>query len=111
MTKSNRRQRFSNDLFSIDDLTTLTKEQKEEVLMWFARKLWVLLEEGSGNPDYYGKAYDPLLIEGNIAHSYVFDFQDGGRHHDFENLSDLEKMLMQEGIDTIQLLIGFNEVK
>ena len=35
------------------------------------------------------KVYDPLTIEGNIAHSYVMDLRDGGRHHPFDTLEQL----------------------
>ena len=93
-----------NDIFSINDID-VSDEIKKNILEWFARKLWILLEEGSGEPDYYHKSYDPLTIEGNIAHSYVFDFRDGGRHHPFKNLSELEEMLMEEGINSIKSLL------
>jgi 3-dehydroquinate synthetase len=95
----------SNNYFTIDDLP-LSRQDKEIVLAWFARKLWVLLEEGSGDPDYYHKSYDPLSIEGNTAHSYVFSLRDGGRHHNFETLEDLEKMLIDEGITRIKGLVA-----
>lgn len=85
----------------IEDLP-FSDEAKRMILEWFAYKLWVLLEEGSGEPDYYCKAYDPLIIEGNIAHSYVFDLEGGGRHHPFKDLKHLEKMLMNESISRIQ---------
>ena len=91
---------------SIENETYLTHEQKEKVLEWFAKKLWVLLEEGSGESDYYGKSYDPLEINGNIAHSYVFDLRDGGRQHPFKNLEELEIMLMEYGIKQISALIN-----
>ena len=29
-------------------------------------------EEGGGDPDWHHKSYDPLVIEDNTAHSYVF---------------------------------------
>jgi hypothetical protein len=90
-----------NQIYNIDDLP-LTDDQKERVLEWFAHKLWVILEEGRGDADYTGKMYDPLVIEGNIAHSYVFDLEDGGRHHPFSNLQHLEKMLVDEGIKQVQ---------
>lgn len=95
---------ISNPYFTLSDLG-LIKEQEEAVLMWFARKLWVILEEGSGEPDYYCKVYDPLLISGNLAYSYVFNFEDGGRHHPFESLEQLEEMLVKEGIVRVKELI------
>jgi hypothetical protein len=94
----------TNKFFSIDDLP-FSNEAKCMVLEWFARKLWVLLEEGSGDSDYYCKGYDPLVIEGNTAHSYVFDMEDGGRHHPFKDLEHLEKMLMDEGIKRINAMV------
>lgn len=76
------------------------------VLEWFANKIWVGLEEGSGFPDYGGKSYDPLTIEmrtdgGGIAHSYVFNFHDGGRHHSFDSLDNLEEWLLEELINGV----------
>lgn len=75
--------------------------QRARVLEWFARKFWVATEEGSGEPEYHSKSYDPLTIElasngGGTAHSYVFDFHDGGRHHYFDSLDQLEDWLMEE---------------
>lgn len=96
---------IENNIYDIDDLIGFTPEQKAEVLVWFARKLYILIEEGSGEPDYYHKMYDPLTIENNTAHSYVFDFEDGGRHHPFKNLLELEKMLMDEGIKRIREMV------
>ena len=95
---------MTNTFFSIDDLS-LTREEKCNVLEWFARKLWVLLEEGSNEPEWHHKSYDPLTIEGGIAHSYVFDLEDGGRHHAFKNLAHLERMLTDEGIRRIREMI------
>ncbi len=95
---------FGNNYFSIDELP-LTQAQKECVLEWLARKLWVIYEESSGEPDYYGKSYDPLVIEGDTAHSYVFNLWDGGRHHVFENLKQLEDGLIKETIENLQGLI------
>ena len=98
---------IKNDIYDINDLD-FTEEQKAQVLVWFARKMYVLIEEGSSEPDYYGKSYDPLTIDmdNKIGHSYVFDLEDGGRHHSFKNLEHLEKMLMDEGIKRIKELIA-----
>lgn len=97
----------TNHMFTLDDLP-LDDMQKVLVLEWFARKLWVMLEEGGGEPDYYGKGYDPLVIdlEGKEAHSYVFDLDDGGRHHPFESLLELEEKLKQEGIKRIKEMLA-----
>lgn len=90
-----------SEYYSIDDLP-LTEEQKMMVLVWFARKLWILIEEGSGDPEYYCKSYDPLSFWDGKAHSYVFDLEDGGRHHEYGSLEHLENMLMSEGINEIK---------
>jgi len=85
-----------NSFYTINDLP-LAEEQKRYVLEWYARKLWEIAEEGIyGDGDYYGKHYDPLVIEGNIAHSYVFDLGDGGRHHPFDTLAELEAALTKD---------------
>lgn len=95
-----------NRFFSLDDLP-FNDDEKVLVLEWFARKLWVILEEGSGDSDYYGKIYDPLVIdlEEREAHSYVFELGDGGRHHSFETLAELEMRLEQEGIERIKEML------
>lgn len=52
-----------------------------------------------------GKSYDPMLIEGNTAHSYAFDMKDGGRHHDlskYKNVGDILQTLLDETILTIK---------
>lgn len=87
-----------NEYFTINDLP-LTEEQKKSVLEWFARKLWVIDVEGiAQDGDYYGKSYDPLVIdtEEKIAHSYVFSLGGGYRHHPYNDLKHVEKMLMDE---------------
>jgi len=98
-----------NPFFSIDDLP-LTNDQKEMVLEWFARKLWKIVEDGIyGDGGYYGKSYDPLVIECNTAHSYVFNLSEsghGGRHHEFETLKQLEDRLMREVLTDAKALCG-----
>lgn len=86
--------------------------QRAAVLEWFADKLWVAQEEGSRNRDYGGKSYDPLSIElrpdgGGIAHSYVFNLRDGGRHHSFDSLNSLEEMLVDEAIGVVRWAVGW----
>lgn len=83
-----------NGFYSIDDLD-LNDDQKEQVLEYLAQKYWGLLKD-LGLQDGHCKTYDPLLIEGNTAHSYVFDMEDGGRHHSFKGYAHLEKMLTDE---------------
>jgi hypothetical protein len=82
-----------NGLRSINDLD-LDAEQKEQVLEWFAWKIWDAGEYAYGEDAYYGKSYDPLVIEGLTAHSYVMDLDSGGRHHPFTDLADLERQMV-----------------
>lgn len=79
-----------NPFYEIDELP-FTDDQKEMVLEWLAQKIWRTFDE-----EGHCKTYDPLLIEGDVAHSYVFNFDDGGRHHSFKDYAHLEKMLEQE---------------
>jgi len=51
--------------------------------------------------DGHCKAYDPLTIENNTAHSYVFNLQDGGRHHPFESLEQLRIDILSETVNLI----------
>lgn len=83
---------FGNPYDSVDDLP-LSPAQKECVLEWYAKKVC-----HTANPDECccGKSYDPLTIEGHTAHSYAFDFKDGGRHHPFGSLAELEGWLDDE---------------
>lgn len=90
------------------DLKTLhlTPQQYAGVLEWYACKMFGAAMAAELD-DGYCKSYDPLTIEigsnGVVAHSYVFDFHDGGRHHRFESLDALE-----EGLDK-QLLLYMKE--
>lgn len=91
---------------TLDDLA-LDSLQRAQVLEWFAFKVWVAMNEGAGYADYSGKSYDPLSIElepygGGTAHSYVFDFKDGGRHHPFGSLAQLEAWLTDEAIQAVR---------
>lgn len=85
---------FTNEMYSIDDLP-LNREQKEYVLEYLARKYIDVISHICGESPC-AKMYDPLVIEGNTAHSYAFDFLDGGRHHKFETLEQLETWLTDE---------------
>lgn len=77
--------------FTDIDALPFTDDQKEMVLEWFAQVLWQGLDEPG-----HCKSYDPLVIEGNTAHSYVMNLDDGGRHHSFESLHDLEQKMIDE---------------
>ena len=84
----------------------LTRLEKEAVLELFAMHLWKILEKGSGDPGWYHKSYDPLVIEGNEAHSYVFSLSEqGGRHHEFDSLEELEGRLVEDAIAVFRWLI------
>lgn len=78
----------------IEDLP-LTYHQKLAVLEHIARILQDIKNAAIGDSPCC-KSYDPLLIEGNTAHSYVYDLADGGRHHKFKSLNDLERMMIDE---------------
>jgi hypothetical protein len=80
------------------------------LLEWFAWKMWIAREEGSGAPEYYGKSYDPLAIEissdgSGVAHSYTFNLNTGGRHHPFESLGELEGLLAKELVGIVEWAI------
>ncbi len=83
----------------------LDEQGKKTALEYAANILYNVLCK-SGIMEYGTKAYDPLTIEGQIAHSYVFDFEDGGRHHPFRDLEHLEAMLIDEGKKAIQRAMG-----
>ena len=85
---------------TIDDLP-LSELQKRCVLEWLAWKAWNVLIE-LGIEDGYGKSYDPLVIEADKCHSYIFDLGDGGRHHDYGTLREIEEKLMKEVVEEIK---------
>jgi len=89
-----------NPYRTIDNLP-LSEMQRRCVLEWFAWKIWEMLME-LGIEDGYGKLYDPLVIDENECHSYVFDLGDGGRHHSYKTLAELEKRLKREMIEKIR---------
>lgn len=55
-----------------------------------------------GDGDEHCKMYDPLTIVGKTAHSYIFDLEDGGRHHKFKDLNQLREMILKETIERIK---------
>ena len=55
------------------------------------------------------KMYDPLTIIGQVAHSYVFNLKDGGRHHSFESIESLIGLMRDETIENINNFIEDNE--
>jgi hypothetical protein len=89
-----------NEYQSIDDLP-FTPEQKMMVLAWFAEKLYEI-ELVALDADGTRKVYDPLSFWDGLAHSYVFDLEDGGRHHEYDSLGHLEAMLINEIVELIR---------
>lgn len=59
--------------------------------------------------DGHGKTYDPLEIEDNIAHTYVFDLEDGGRHHPIKDLPDLVRQMFEETVRNIKEEIEYQK--
>lgn len=85
----------------------LNDEQKEIVMEYLAARYWAILEVLEPDSSSWGwKEYDPLTIEGRVALSYVFDFEDGGRRHPFRDLTHLEDMLLKEIVKEIRLTFG-----
>jgi len=85
---------------TIEDLP-LNETQKRYVLEWLAWKFYGLLIK-LGIEDGYCKFYDPLLIEDDKCHSYVFDLDDDGRHHPYKNLREIEDKLFNEVVKRIK---------
>lgn len=74
----------------------------------YAHALYDLMEEFC--PCGHHKSYDPLTIVREagrpaVAHSYVFDLWDGGRHHDMagKTLDDLRLAMLKE---TARIIAG-----
>jgi hypothetical protein len=88
-----------NPYRTITDLP-LSPAQKECVVEYLAWQLIELLEAITGS-DPCGKTYDPLFIQDGTAHSYAFDLWDGGRHHKFESLEQVEEGMRKEVIERI----------
>ncbi len=85
----------------IDNIIRNSKElQKEYILQLeeMALSMWWLKKSITG--ETHCKSYDPLTISLEdsklIVFSYVFDFHDGGRQHNFNSLKDIEKGLKNE---------------
>src|SRR5579884_2824972 len=83
------------------DYLPLDEQGKATALEYAANILYQVLCK-SGLWEWGTKSYDPLTIEGHVAHSYVFDFEDGGRHHPFRDYEHLERMLVDEGVKAIR---------
>lgn len=78
----------------------ITEKEKIAYLEGMAEGIWkVFLGIDCDRWDYC-KSYDPLTIEiinsKIIGHSYIFNFHDGGRHHNFVTFERLYNGLMEE---------------
>lgn len=82
---------------NIDELP-LTENQKACVLEWVAQRLSVTDFAQTNDIWQCGKSYDPLSIdvEEKVAHSYMMDMKDGGRHHPFNKMSEIENAIFKE---------------
>lgn len=92
LAKRTRDETIAIERTSIDDLP-LSDEQKKAVLEWFANKIWRAGVKYSG--EFHHKSYDPLTIDDDLTcHSYVLALdEEGGRHYDFESLTEIEEAL------------------
>lgn len=76
----------------------MTEKQKIRRLENLANIFWRILND-TGLSDGHCKHYDPLTIEkdgdGYMLHSYVFDYEDGGRHRWKQNLGQAEEWLIK----------------
>jgi len=95
--------------YCIEDLPEVlfTPIHKKMVLEWFARKIEQMLRIFSDDWGDHRKSYDPLLInlDTKTAHSYLFSFKNGGRHHPFGSLLQLERWLVEEAVKEIMPFI------
>lgn len=95
---------------TIDDLP-LSELQKASVLEWVAQKLGQTKVARDEDIWTYGKSYDPLYITGNVAHSYVIDMHDGGRHHNFKEMKEVEAAIFGEFFATLEDSIAYHKSK
>lgn len=79
----------------------ISLEEKKAYLEGMAQGIFETINS-FGLYDGNFKSYDPLTIEMHIgckeliAHSYVFEFNDGGRHHYIKSLKELYSLLINE---------------
>jgi len=87
-----------NEKKTIDDLPLL-EIQKRYVLRWLAWKFYdVLLKLKIENG--YCKPYDPLTIEDNKYHTYIFGGK--GRHFEYKTLREIEEKLVNEMVKILK---------
>lgn len=80
----------------IDDLTARETEIAALALYNVLLDLGIL--------DSHAKSYDPLTVneEERIAYSYVFDMEDGGRNHAYQDFDHLLSMMIKETVEKIR---------
>lgn len=78
-------------------------ELKKDFVEGYAAACWHILL-GLGVQDGHSKTYDPMTIDevGKVAHSYVFDLWDGGRHHHYENLEQIIEAVKKEAVSSLE---------
>lgn len=76
---------------------------EKEYVEGYAQACWDILI-GLDIQDGYCKSYDPLTIDENtkVAHSYVFNLWDGGRHHSYENMEQIMRGLEKETLELVK---------
>ncbi len=75
----------------------LTEKEYVAYLEGMAYGIW--MQKYAVEGDGHSKMSDPLYIDPkqlNDVYSYVFDFIDGGRHHSFKSLKEIEEALIEE---------------
>ena len=68
----------------------MTKKECEYYVRGMWDLLWILGDES------HCKSYDPLMFSNNKVHSYVLNFEDGGRHHTYRNVEDVADCALLE---------------
>ncbi len=89
---------ISKKFKTIDDLP-LRDSQKRYVLQWLAWKFYDILLKLNVE-DGYCKSYDPLLIEEDKYHTYIFG--DEGRHFKYKTLHEIEEKLVGEMVKILK---------
>ena len=93
---------MSTEAPTVDNIQ-VADEVKAQILELLAWHLW-RVKVRLGTEDGSCKSYDPLHVdlEEKEAHTYVFDLWDGGRHHPYESLQQLEQGLEDNTVEEIQ---------
>ena len=75
------------------------KFKKRYVLRWLAWNFYDVLLKLKIE-DGYCKSYDPLTIEDNKYHTYIFGGE--GRHFEYKTLSEIEEKLVNEMVKILK---------